>query len=372
MVERGVRSCVALPPSTGRAVALRQAREQGFEWLIELTASATHGELELAGALRRSDALIWRDLLQPRRGTMRHLHARVAVDAEIRAFRVPRDSRRVVLSQQSWPFGQRQLLALHGGDLDGDRRCELVVLHRDGVAVLRPGSRPMRVVASHLFGKPLAAVTPRRAFGTLVVVQDKGGKGSRIAARSSDHGRGVELTFDGKRLKLSRQFAGYPLTRVGQPGARLVVGAPRAGMDWFARSTLGQAGEGAALPVEEGRRRWLLGLVDVEGQLQLYGGAKLATRVAQLARVGLAFDIADLDDDGALEVVTSSASEPDEADRITIWRHQGGGLKQVWRSAKLAGRIEALAHGDLDGDGDLEVFGAVAALDGRLLLVVLD
>ena len=74
MVERGVRSCVALPPATGHTRALRQAREQGFEWLIALTASATHGELELAGELRRSDALIWRDLLQPRRGAVSYTH----------------------------------------------------------------------------------------------------------------------------------------------------------------------------------------------------------------------------------------------------------------------------------------------------------
>jgi len=116
-----------------------------------------------------------------------------------------------------------------------------------------------------------------------------------------------------------------------------------------------------------------LGLVDAAGRLYLFA-EQLTTPSLIQPGGGVAFDLADLDDDGSLEVVTSGTVAPSAGnDRIHVRRFLGKGLSGVlWRSRRLGGLVTALTHGDLNGDGKLELVAAVSGKGGKISIMVLD
>jgi hypothetical protein len=116
--------------------------------------------------------------------------------------------------------------------------------------------------------------------------------------------------------------------------------------------------------------------VDAAGRLHVHLEGQPAPVVFP-EKVGVALDLADLDDDGSLEVVTTSPSDPGPAggiqkDYITVYQVDWatGTPRQLWRSGDLGGAVTALGHGDIDGDGKLELVGAVLAKGDTSLLVL--
>ena len=409
---QGFRSVTSLAVSGGAEQRRQRARAGGFELLLDLELSIHEGYLHLQGCLLATDRHLWRDMLRPRRGTLSHLHSSVRVDAEVRAFSGSVRSRELRFTPRRHAVSGSEVLALGVGDLDGDGRNELVALQRRSLAVWRWHRGKLEPVAALDLPPPAAAVRPRRGMGSMVLADTDGDGRVEVLARSSEMQQGAHLALDGKQLVSRGTLAGYPLIAGSGksapllahavPGKDLLDGTRLAGSLVAARVAAGKklihkANPARANPgsktdkvkkiilpsefyalkaVQLSRRKGgamrHLGLVDYLGRLHLYT-AVLTTPTAVLPNSGLAFDLADLDDDGTLEVITTSADGPEvRDDRIYIRRQAGKRWRRVWRGRNVGGLVTALAHGDLNGDGRLELAAAVLNRKGRVEILVLD
>lgn len=406
LASRGLRSAVQIPAVGGGEERRRRAREGGFELLLDLELVVVEGHLHLRGTVVPTDRVLWRDILQPDRGALHHLAARVRVDAEVRGYQGNVSAGTLRFSPRPFPLGRREVLALDVGDLDGDGRSEILALGHRALRALRyRGAQGFVQFQATPLVPPWAQLATRRPVGTLVATDlDRDGR-AEVLLRTSEMERGAVFALAGKHLQRrdKEEVAGYPLvarsmavaskgrqkqtqTKVEQLSAKAL-----AGQDLLEASTLAGAlellpgGSAAGLPQtfyqlrlatlskKGGVRKEILGLVDDNGRLQLYAD-RGATPVVQMQNVGAIFDMVDLDDDGALELVTTSAGGPGEKDQITVYRLEGGGgvPRQLWRSAALAGTVTALAHGDLDGDGKLELLAALREPGGTTQLLLLN
>jgi FG-GAP-like repeat len=393
---RGFRRVELLKEGGGAQARRRRCRREGYERLLDLELIVVEGYLHLRGALIATEAKLWRDTLRPHRGSLSHLHDKVRVDAEVRAYTGRVTSGKVRFVTRAFGLPRlREVLALAVGDLDGDGRSELVLLRPEILEVLRykGGQAGFDLVASIRVTPPSAPLRPRRAIGALVVADlDRDGK-AEVLARSSTMKQGAAFGLRGKVLQRLKDLPGFPLAaRPGRPGPELLLTQALAGLDLFDVTSLSGA-LAATMPQElikalpsfytmrvaaiakRGRAPLrFAGAVDSGGALRVFAWGA-TTPLVTLSSVGIAFELADLDDDGQLEVVTTAADIAGEKDQITVSTAQAGkGARLVWRSADLQGAVVALCHGDIDGDGKLELVGALQsprAARGGVTLVVL-
>ena len=72
---------------------------------------------------------------------------------------------------------------------------------------------------------------------------------------------------------------------------------------------------------------------------------------------GHSLGLADLDNDGDLDVATAEMHQSEDPDEVIIFVNQGGGL--AWRKQVLANTgSHDIRVGDFDGDGDADIYGA--------------
>jgi hypothetical protein len=406
LANRGLRSAAQIPAVGGGEERRRRAREGGFELLLDLELVVVDGHLHLRGTVVPTDRLLWRDILQPDRGALHHLAARVRVDAEVRGYQGNVSAGTLRFSPRPFPLGRREVLALDVGDLDGDGRSEVLALGPRALRALRyRGAQGFVQFQATPLVPPWAQLLTRRPVGSLVATDlDRDGR-AEVLLRTSEMERGAVFVLAGKHLqrKEKAEVAGYPLVvralavatkgkqKKTQTKVEQLLGQLVAGQDLLEASTLAGAlellpgGSAVGLPQtfyrlklatiakKGGERKEILGLVDDNGRLQLYAD-RGTTPVVQMQNVGAIFDMVDLDDDGALELVTTSAGGPGEKDQITVYRLEGGAgvPRQLWRSAALGGIVTALAHGDLDGDGKLELLAALREPAGTTQLLLLN
>ena len=270
------------------------------------------------------------------------------------------------------------LLALAAGDLDGDRKAEVVALTERHVVVLRPAGRGLGEVARAPLPADPASIRPRDAVGTLVVA------GGEILLRASTRGRGARWALDGKALRELGPLPSFPLC--GDLSADLVPG----------RNYFGGAGAGDKEPVPAFyTARCRDGVVDRVGRavraqatVEAGGGVAIAIetrcgsrdkactprRDLRLEGAGVAIELDDVDRDGTIEVIVSGAGAPGDADAVAVWSigESGVSKKPVFRRG-FSGGVVGLGSGDLDGDGDSDVLAAVRLAGARKVdLWVLD
>ena len=262
------------------------------------------------------------------------------------------------------------LLAVAAADLDRDGRAELAALTTREVVVLSVRERSLvERTRAPLGGEP-APLRPRDPVGVLAVDEAPGG-GLLLVARSSDRADAARLAWRrGKLVEIDRR-PGFPLCR----GTTDLV----AGRNYFAAPAQTEGDPLLApLPGEfysavcsgpivdsRGGRIAVVGIVDLDRVLHVRcrtaaGGECTAATVKgrDYDGVGVAAEIADVDNDGMPEVLTTRGGAPGDRDRVSVFSVVAGKVEKVYSKDFHAG-VVGLSAGDLDGDGDRDVVVAV-------------
>jgi hypothetical protein len=246
------------------------------------------------------------------------------------------------------------LVALVAAELDGDRRAgELYAVTAREVVALGYQRGKLVPIGRVAFTGERAVPEPRDVVGTAVV------EGKEIVAAASPWAKELRVTWNGKRLVATGAAA--PAFTVC-PGEHAQL-AP--GRNHFSNGTYNV--------------RCRDDLVDAQG-LPLRVRAELATnnRLAvtvkrcapggdackdigkyEYAKVGVAFEIADVDRDGTPEVIVSEASAPDAEDSVKVITLGGDDRRGRFKKG-FQGGVAGLVVVDGDDPDDIpEVLAAV-------------
>lgn len=280
------------------------------------------------------------------------------------------------------------LLALAAGDLDGDGKAELVALTERHVVVLRPARRRLAEVARVGLPADPASIRPRDAVGTLVITLGADG-GAEIWGRASTRGRGARWVLEGKNLREVGPIPEFPLcadaSAALEPGrnyfagdglgARLVItpgpryaADGRGGTPYYTRRCRDDVVDraGRALRAQVTVETSGAAVVELETRCGARDAACVPRRQARLEGVGSAIEVDDVDRDGSIELITSGAGAPGDADALVVWTIGEAGVskKPVFRRG-FSGGVVGVGSGDVDGDGDRDVFAAVRLAGAR-------
>jgi hypothetical protein len=286
----------------------------------------------------------------------------------------PAKPRRIYFRQQKHALDLgAPLLALASGDVDADGEVELVALTTREIVVVAVADESCRTETRLTLPGDPPAIKPRDPIGALLVADVTGDGVPEILARSSELDGGVVVGLRDGSLARQGSFADYPAVVLRDPGGAAHVGASRLsdGVNYFSKDAfdLSPAWKGFVAPALPERfltieglelpGRTLLGVVDEAGELRLHEAGAAAPWVT-IADVGAAFELADLDGDGDVEVIASSAKPPGDGDSLTIHSiAPDASARIVHRGSPLRGGVAAIASGDFDGDGWVDVIAAV-------------
>lgn len=270
---------------------------------------------------------------------------------------------------------QAPLLAVAGADLDGDGTSEIVALTtRDVLLLRRVDSRRVDIVARVAMPSAPPSVRPRDPVGQLAIEARAGGP--VVLARSSGSARGIVVALREGKLVETGTFDGFPLcdrgTALLEGGrnyfahARIVwrepTRAPTISSDFYAaRCHKGMVDT-------NGRALESLGVLATDGTLSLRFERQCRESDAacrenpvfetSLDGVGVAFAVADVDNDGLPEVIASDDRPPGDPDRVSVYTPRGSRWQRVFEHG-FSGGAAGIATGDFDGDGTVDVATAV-------------
>ena len=351
------------------SAAERAAREKDLRSLVRVTLSAENTRLVARGDVLHTWVNFWAGAAPTRTGPAAAIAA--TVDADLQALTLSAVTPSTLPASAPFKVAIGVLAKLPAvpaaiaiADLDGDKRAEIAVLTDDEVVVLSPDGRTLARYDLRLL--PPAARPTREAFGALAA------QAGRLAYLSGRRAHGETLTFAAGALKSAGATDELALDGVN---VRLALGlnalAPEA--SWF--------GKPLTLPS-------LLTTTSTRAGVSLFlfaNGTGSVTRGLPPTSVFFAAPsaavLADLDGDGAPELLASSARYFPEGDELRVVAvsaaeavaARAGALTEataVWTGSTPRGRVLTCAAGDLDGDGAEEVVLGSWLSDGTGELLV--
>jgi len=352
------------------------ARAAGSDSLLRLTVRIEGADVTVAGDLVPTWVNFWAGKDPVRKAGGGPIAARVAADAQVLTLAhlplprpndtPPRIEIATRFSLRSFARIPERVVALAIADLDGDKQVAIVALTASQVLVLKPSGQ---VVSRHDLS-PLARAPkpPREPAGGLAIESAEGGR-SRLLAFSSSRAKGEVLELQGGELKVVQSLE-QPAVCSGEAG--VLRGSLQPGRNQFAADVrLGT--RAASLPfgpvtIAANPRAGAPAFVAVspDGAVSFLD-AELKPSDPQFGPLGAAIALGDLDGDGTVELVTSLFARAD--DRLRLTRLDGKTV--LFESEVLPVNLVAAAAGDLLGDGrDVAVVAGWAA-DGSSTLYVL-
>lgn len=270
------------------------------------------------------------------------------------------------------------LATLATSDLDNDGRAEVIAVTELDVIVLAPqGRRALAEIARAPLPDVAASRQPRIAVATAATIQEP--RSAALLVRASTVGAAAKYVLDDAgKLVASEAADEYRVCE--DRVARLVPGR-----DYFERASdhddaldgwpdrffAAACTDRLVDPIGRGLR--VDAVLGAGGQLSVTARTRcprtgegstdcVAERSFTIAKVGVAFAIADVDRDGRPEIITSAASAPGDADSVTVRSLPATGTKlakkPVFEKA-FTGGVGGIVADDVDGDGDIEVIAAV-------------
>jgi hypothetical protein len=266
----------------------------------------------------------------------------------------------VPVTVRRWAALPAAPLALAAGDLDGDGRPEVAVLDPAAVWVLAGDGTE---VAHFPLPPPGPGAIPSRdPAGALAIAE------GTVRWFATTAGAGGALRLEAGTL-VDRGGAAAGAVPLAAGAAGTLVASPLRGTNAFGPGI----GRGAAAAQADGP---ILGaaaaprpgpvafaLARDDGAVELLG-PDLAPTAPPLADAGAAVALADLDGDGAVELVASGL-DVDPPDRVRVFAIEPGAAPGLrFESDDLPARLLAGAAADLDGDGRDEALLAGPAAGG--------
>jgi hypothetical protein len=285
------------------------------------------------------------------------------------------------------------ILSINVSDLDGDRLPEVSFLQRSGVHVARWSRRGFQqILARHAFDASPNTAKVRHPMGTLVTVIQPNGKPLLLAA-TSDYSAPTALRLAATGLEstpLRMVDTAWPL--YGNGVERLVAAPWPHGTDILRGSarelglfdktgqTMDGLGDGYVLAAFPHHRLHGLGLTSahtspgersqrvtwspylVQVGRDYHVTAHSLDGPENLGKHGTALCLADINNDGQPELLTTSTALGG-GDTLKLYsRQEDGKFARIW-SATTASLVTAIAYGDIDRDGQGEF--VVATAQGR-------
>lgn len=244
------------------------------------------------------------------------------------------------------------VVAVAAGDLDGDGKAEVyLVTSREVIAVGLAGR--LHKLGHVAFAGDPAVPASRDVVGTAVI------DGRALVAAVSSWARDLRVEWTGRTLTARPGPGGFLVC-----GDRLQLAAGRnyfrdAGAAMFGARCRDDLVDASGAPLRIRAELAATGGLDVAiERCNTAGDACQPAGSYQYKDVGVAFEIADVDRDGAPELIASSASPPGDADAVRVVTLGNPATRPLFRKP-FTGGVAGVVVADGDGDGVPEVVAVV-------------
>ena len=330
----------------------------GYVWLMPRIAQ---GRLVVGADAYAVPRTVWAKARQLAPRPMRHAQSQAPIDAEVRAF-LGAVALGKTATVSKFADADPEIQALACGDLDGDGLNDVVTVTRHRVLRLRLEREEGKVVreqeATWEDLAPIAPVPLRQPLAFATIVEGP----------TASHPRGhVDVTITDRRgsLRLGPSFE-----KLATMKGKAVPHADRTACTWTFQLLLGdevqgcEQGDGAPLVPELGRQSDAMAstfLVGRDGKgtalVALRDGGTLVMRSddssdRRLLRVGAQLAIADLDQDGAVEIATTVDTLGAKYDAVDVRTLDDDGKLTKRYRVRVPTGVEALAACPADGRGN--------------------